>query len=313
MAFKLYEDVWETSTTTGTGNMTLAGAVAGWRTFASQYANNDTFWYSIYDGSNFEHGLGTFVSATPAIARTTVYRSTNGGAAVNWGAGTKQVVVTPLGVTLDSLMVPGSTGIPNRTADNTWAYKTAPSGTIVGTSDSQTLSNKTFSGATTFPGGTSIDANGNFLSTSIPCFLVYMAASVSNVTGDGTIYNPVVFDTEVFDKGSNIASGVFTAPVTGIYGFNASIEFGGLLNTHTGGGFRIACSNRHLACFLGNPYAAGTAGGFYNTNGGSVAVDMDSGDTAQCYVTVSGGTKVISVYGEATTNHFSWFSGRLMQ
>lgn len=129
MAFKLYEDTWETSTTTGTGTLTLAGAVASYRTFASQYTNADTTYYTIYDGTDFEHGLGTYTGGT--LARNTVYRSTNGGNRVNWGAGTRQVTVAPLGVVLDSLLTPGSTGTPRRTADNTWAYQAA--GQFVGT------------------------------------------------------------------------------------------------------------------------------------------------------------------------------------
>lgn len=125
MAFKLYEDTWETSTTTGTGSYTLAGAVTGWRPFSAQYANSDTCYYSAYDGSNFEEGVGTFVSATPALARTTIYRSSNGGAAVNWAAGTRNIVVAPLGIVIESLLTPGNTGYAKRTADNTWAYDLA--------------------------------------------------------------------------------------------------------------------------------------------------------------------------------------------
>jgi hypothetical protein len=126
MAFHLYEDTWETSTTTGTGAYTLAGAVGGWRAFSAQYANNDTCWYSAYDGTNFEHGIGTYNSGANTLSRTTVYRSTNSGAAVNWAAGTRNIVVAPLGVVLDSLLATGSTGYPKRTADNSWTYVADP-------------------------------------------------------------------------------------------------------------------------------------------------------------------------------------------
>jgi hypothetical protein len=126
MAFHLYEDTWETSSTTGTGAYALGGAVNGWRAFSAQYANSDTCWYSAYDGTNFEVGLGTYNAGGNTLSRTTVYRSTNGGAAVSWAAGTRNVVAAPLGVVVESIFAPGSTGYPKRTADNTWTYVADP-------------------------------------------------------------------------------------------------------------------------------------------------------------------------------------------
>lgn len=125
MAFHLYEDVWETSTTTGTGAYTLAGAVAGYREFSSQYADGDTCWYSAYDGVNFESGIGTYNASGDTLSRTTIYRSTNGGSAINWTGGTIQIQVVPLGLPLEQLLTPGSAGVPNRTADNSWFYPQA--------------------------------------------------------------------------------------------------------------------------------------------------------------------------------------------
>jgi len=93
--------VCETSTSTGTGNLTLAGAVAGFQTFAAAMANGDTFFYCIeavdangIPTGDWEVGEGTYVSATPAIARTTVLESSNADAAVNFAAGTKRIYVT---------------------------------------------------------------------------------------------------------------------------------------------------------------------------------------------------------------------------
>jgi hypothetical protein len=102
----------ETTTTTGTGNVTLAGAVAGFRTFAAMLANDDTCFYCIagQSGSEWEVGLGTFVSATPALARTTVLQSSNAGAAVNFSAGTKDVFIT---VPAQRLFLPDLAGDPS--------------------------------------------------------------------------------------------------------------------------------------------------------------------------------------------------------
>lgn len=96
MAQKFADRVKETTTTTGTGNVTVAGAVSGYSTFATRYANNDTFYYAIIHqtATEWEVGYGTYVSGTPAVARTKVIASTNSDAAVNFSAGTKHVFVT---------------------------------------------------------------------------------------------------------------------------------------------------------------------------------------------------------------------------
>lgn len=95
MAFKFADRIKETTTTTGTGNVTLLGALSQFRAFSSEYSNDDTFYYAIVgqDGTEWEVGVGTYVSATPAIARTTVLESSNAGALVDFSAGTKEVWV----------------------------------------------------------------------------------------------------------------------------------------------------------------------------------------------------------------------------
>lgn len=95
MSFVTADRVKETTTTTGTGNVTLAGAVSGFQAF-SIFANNDTFFYAIVHQTlaEWEVGIGTYVSATPAVARTTVLESSNADALVNFSAGTKDVFVT---------------------------------------------------------------------------------------------------------------------------------------------------------------------------------------------------------------------------
>ena len=98
MAHVNFDRVKETSTTTGTGSLTLAGAVDGaHRTFASVCSTSDTFFYCIEDLVNgaWETGLGTY-SGTNTLARTSVKASSNAGSAVNLGAGTKFVFMTPI-------------------------------------------------------------------------------------------------------------------------------------------------------------------------------------------------------------------------
>lgn len=96
MPFQIADRVRETSTTTGTGNFTLAGAVAGFRTFASALSVSDTTMYAIVHQSltEWEVGIGT-LSGSTTLARTTVLASSNAGSLVNFSVGTKDAFVTP--------------------------------------------------------------------------------------------------------------------------------------------------------------------------------------------------------------------------
>lgn len=92
MPLVIADRVRETSTTTGTGTLTLDGAVTGFQTFSSAIGNTNTCYYTITLGSDWEVGLGTVAAGT--LARTTVLKSSNSNSAVNFGAGTKDVFVT---------------------------------------------------------------------------------------------------------------------------------------------------------------------------------------------------------------------------
>ena len=93
MALVVKDRVQETSTTTGTGTFTLAGAVSGFQSF-SVIGNANTTYYAIVMGSEWEVGLGTYTSSGTTLSRTTVLESSNGGSLVNFSAGTKNVFVT---------------------------------------------------------------------------------------------------------------------------------------------------------------------------------------------------------------------------
>lgn len=95
MALVLKDRVKETTTTTGTGTITLAGASTGYQSF-SAVGNGNTTYYTIADqtGANWEVGIGTYTASGTTLSRDTVLSSSNGGALVNFGAGTKDVFVT---------------------------------------------------------------------------------------------------------------------------------------------------------------------------------------------------------------------------
>jgi len=109
MAHVIVDRIKETTTTTGTGALALAGAVMGYRTFSAVCSTNDTVYYALQavDGAgaptgDWEVGLGTY-SGTNTLTRTTVLASSNSGAIVSLASGTKQVwldmpaVISPYG------------------------------------------------------------------------------------------------------------------------------------------------------------------------------------------------------------------------
>lgn len=88
---RYYDRVKETTTTTGTGTLTLAGAPTGYQSFAVVGDGNRCH-YAIWDGAgNWEVGTGVYTVAGTTLSRVTVLDSSNGGALVNFGAGSKDV------------------------------------------------------------------------------------------------------------------------------------------------------------------------------------------------------------------------------
>ena len=96
MALVLNERVKETTTTTGTGALSLGGAPTGFETFAAGIGNSNTTYYAIFHSTadEFEVGLGTLDGDSSDLTRTTVYASSNSDNAVNFSVGTKTVFCT---------------------------------------------------------------------------------------------------------------------------------------------------------------------------------------------------------------------------
>jgi hypothetical protein len=94
MALVLKDRVQETTTTTGTGTLTLGGAVTGYQAF-SAIGNANTTYYTIASTSaEWEVGIGTYTTSGTTLSRDTVLASSNSGSLVNLSAGTKNVFVT---------------------------------------------------------------------------------------------------------------------------------------------------------------------------------------------------------------------------
>mgnify|MGYP003652240148 FL=1 len=97
MALVINDRVKETSTTTGTGTLDLAGVVTGFVTFVAGIGNSNTTYYAIHEQgtANFEIGIGTVTDATPdTLSRDTVLNNSLGTTAKINFSGTLDVFCT---------------------------------------------------------------------------------------------------------------------------------------------------------------------------------------------------------------------------
>jgi hypothetical protein len=94
MALVLKDRVKETTTTTGTGTLTLLGAATGYQTF-SAIGDGNTCYYAISSGgqAEWEVGLGTYTASGTTLSRDIIFSSSAAGAAVDFPAGVKDVYV----------------------------------------------------------------------------------------------------------------------------------------------------------------------------------------------------------------------------
>jgi hypothetical protein len=95
MTLVLADRVKDSTTTTGTGTVTLSGtAPTGYQTFGAGVGDGNTTYYTISGGLEWEVGIGTYTAAGTTLSRSTVISSSNAGSLVVFSAGTKDVFVT---------------------------------------------------------------------------------------------------------------------------------------------------------------------------------------------------------------------------
>ena len=128
MALVVYDRVQETTTTSGTGSVTLLGAVSGFQSFAV-VGNGNTTYYTITDGAAWEVGIGTYSTSGPTLARTTVLSNSNGNTSpITLSGGLAQVFVTYTAEKSVNLDASGNVTPLGTIASGTWQ------GTTVGVS-----------------------------------------------------------------------------------------------------------------------------------------------------------------------------------
>jgi hypothetical protein len=246
MSLILKDRVRETTTVTGTGPATLLGAVTGYQAF-SVVGDTNTCYYTIADqsGPNWEVGIGTYSSTGPTLTRTTVLASSNGGSAVNFTSGTKDVFLTyPSENAVYTSNGPGTSGYvlvsAGSGAASVW---TAPTSIVGGAGGSNTQVQYNSSGS--LAGSANMTFDGTALTLAND-------ASISGLTvgkGGGALGT----NTSV---GSNALAGTNTVgynTALGYYSLNATTSGAGLvgvgytaLQLNTTGSGSVAVGNTAL-------------------------------------------------------------------
>jgi hypothetical protein len=177
MPLVIADRVRETSTTTGTGTLTLDGAVTGFRTFSSAIGDTNTCYYTITLGADYEIGVGTVGAGT--LARTTILKSSNSNNAVNFGAGTKDVFVT---YAADKAVYKDASGNVN-------ALGTISSGVWNGTEITVPYGG---TGAASFTAGALLKGNGQSAIAEATAGTDYVTPTGTETLTNKTLTNPTV-------------------------------------------------------------------------------------------------------------------------
>jgi hypothetical protein len=133
------------------------------------------------------------------------------------------------------------------------------------------------------------------------------------VTGDGTDYTPIIYDTTDGNVGLayDTATGLFTAPSDQIYVFTFGIEVDNISNAHTEMSYRIESSGGAIAYgFFGNPYVSSYSGSLMLSQ--TCVMALSATETAQVSLLISNGALTINVYGDASGNYNTWWAGYLL-
>jgi hypothetical protein len=179
----------------------------------------------------------------------------------------------------------------------------------------------TFSGSSNIINTTTQTQNyvnlGKYKATGQPCFLVNLNTTLTNKTGNGSLYS-VLFDTTTFDLASNItlnSSGktIFTAPVAGKYFFSTSISYNSLTSAMTNTQTRIVTTANNVINSFLNIGAVKDSSNIYTVSY-SIILPMSSGDIANIDVLIqngAGNTAGLLGSGSATPQATFW-SGYLV-
>ena len=310
MAFVLNDRVKETTTTTGTGAVTLGGTSTGFQTFAAGIGNSNTCYYAIVHqtANEWETGLGTLNGDSSTLTRTAVYESTNSDSAEDFAAGTKDVFCTlpasktpsQILTTANDLIYANSANTPARLAAGTgnqvlkmnstgtaiaWAADSAGVSltgstdntvtTVTGADAIQGEANLTFDGST-------LAVTGAITSTTTATIGTDLTVTGSDITlGNGansTVKNEATAHNTA-GKTMTITSGTPTAGTTSdIAGGSLTLQGGQGKGTGAGGDIIFQTANASTSASTLNSYATAlTISDDLSASFGSGVADLTNG------------------------------------
>jgi hypothetical protein len=244
MAFVLKDRVKETTTTTGTGAVSLDGETGGFQDFSSAIGNTNTTYYAIVHQSldEWEVGIGTYGSASNNLTRTTLLSSSTG-SAVNFSAGTKDVFVTlPASQVVHTSASPSFENV-SISGTLTVGGIVSVGGSLVGTS--ATFADKVSVSALAVTGITSI--GGSLVGTSAT-FSNHVSSSTLAVTGITSIGGSLVGTSATFGDHVSVSSMTVTGNVTATQYYGGGGNLTGVQATSAGiatnvsGGYAVLTS-----------------------------------------------------------------------
>ena len=244
----LADRVLETSITSGTGTLTLAGAVSGYRSFNSAFTNGNIVYYTIDDGlGNWEVGYGAVGTGT--LSRSTVLESSNANALVSFSSATKRVYCT----------APVPALLPDQTGNNTKVLTTN------GTTPSWTTPN-----AGTVTTVSVVSANGftGTVATATTTPAITITTSITGLLkGNGTAISVATVGTDYSVGTSALTTGILkSTTTTGALSIAVAADFPTLNQNTTGTAAGLSAT---LAVASGGTgvTAAGTSGNVLTSNG----------------------------------------------
>lgn len=241
MAFVLKDRVKETTTTTGTGAVSLDGEAGGFQDFSSAIGNTNTTYYAIVHQSldEWEVGIGTYGSSSNNLTRTTLLSSSTG-SAVNFSAGTKDVFVTlPASEVVHTSASPSFTNV-SISGTLTVGGIVSVGGSLVGTS--ATFDDKVSVSALAVTGITSI--GGSLVGTSAT-FSNHVSSSTLAVTGITSIGGSLVGTSATFNDHVSVSSMTVTGNVTATQYYGGGGNLTGVsagIATNVSGGYAVLTS-----------------------------------------------------------------------
>jgi len=276
------------STTASTLNVNTLGTKAIKKQNDQDIASGDIESGSIvtvvYDGTSFQmtSQLASTPTTSPGGSDTQVqYNSSSAfaGSANFTFDGTSATVANPLYLPDGAVSAPA---LSNTGDTDTGIYFPAANSIAVATQGVQRML---------------FDANGHMTMPTQPCVLANNAATIDNVTGDGTVYTGI-YGTEIKDQNADWDGvSTFTAPVTGTYLVTVLAQWNGITSAETKANHQIVASNRSAYFIYANPYSSSLSGSWRGN--GAVFMDMDASDTLTVTGQVSNGTKVVDFDGSA--------------